>query len=711
MKKGVGTTIEAILEILIILFFLMILLALLSKTTEKNVKLNTASLEISKLSNTFYLLNRSLYTTWYVSTVQTLFTSSFEGMGCTDKYWYKTDPAKSFIGDRAARFPIIFPSVSTSPIIIETYVPNYAEDTRYERLSCNIDNAIASGDCTEVASGSTEKVKISGNYPEGEHEVFSCKVDKFTDNQCSDLVAGGIEVIINKKFIIASHTEQDPERKYTVLNPAVCAPNNGIASYLLNLSFSFYKNIERDVRANGINIHVGSKDLTAENTDIISGFSIAHGSVTGNVSHEIHMTAPTSSIDSSFEHKIRIETNISDMMQNAMEAVGFLMSMHDKMNKDDTLTDGNGNLVYKDELYDPRLLYVPASSDAEGNILFQGDDKQAYEDRIWDMLGDMPEKDNVDIDVDNNIFEFEAMPGGRGLFLHYNADITFLDKSLVSRRELLFEFQRNDASVLGWPWPTESRRITSCFGETRGSESGVRVHRGIDIGAGSSDDILVPGLGQDTIKVIRAVSGCLEGDESCGGGYGNLVELEHQGNGYVYRSMYTHLDTISVSEGDEFPLYESNKMVLGTMGNTGRSTGKHLHFEVSKDGTKLNPCDFMDCSESSTLECSVGEGGVLTEEVHDSGYYFYDEQENRFFKIPMQLHIKTEDYLPAIDCATDNLYTYEKNIDIACSGGKLYTCGAANNIKGLGPEQKVGEDGRIENLLCRDLEFNLITEG
>src|SRR3989338_10779127 len=85
MKKGVGTTIEAILEILIILFFLMILLALLSKTTEKNVKLNTASLEISKLSNTFYLLNRSLYTTWYVSTVQTLFTSSFEGMECTDK--------------------------------------------------------------------------------------------------------------------------------------------------------------------------------------------------------------------------------------------------------------------------------------------------------------------------------------------------------------------------------------------------------------------------------------------------------------------------------------------------------------------------------------------------------------------------------------------------------------------------------------------------
>ena len=85
MKKGVGTTIEAILEILIILFFLMILLALLSKTTEKNVKLNTASLEISKLSNTFYLLNRSLYTTWYVSTVQTLFTSNFEFIVYTTK--------------------------------------------------------------------------------------------------------------------------------------------------------------------------------------------------------------------------------------------------------------------------------------------------------------------------------------------------------------------------------------------------------------------------------------------------------------------------------------------------------------------------------------------------------------------------------------------------------------------------------------------------
>ncbi len=697
MKKGVATTIETILGILIMLFFLMILLALLSKTSEKEIELNSGSLELSKLSNTFYLVNRSLYTTWYVSSVQSLFTAGFEGMGCD--YWYQTDPSRSYIGDRAARFPIIFPEVSQNPAVIETYMPNYAGETRYYRMQCTVDGIQTFGECTPAETGTTTKIEISAEYPEGEHQVFGCTVDKFRDSQCSDTVAQGIETVINKKFTIAAYSEHDQERKQTSSNPVVCAPNIDIASDFLNLTLASYKDIRRDARANGLNIHVGSRDDVPDNTDIISGFMIGDRNIAGSVRHEIFMDAPSSNIATSLNHNITIETNASDMLQNAREAVAFLMSVHDTPRRAETLLAG-GSLVYEDELYDLALVYIPV---VDANSITR-DTRQSYENKIWDAMGAMPVMDNLNIDVSSNAFELTSMPEGKGIFLYYDVEITFSDKSSKSQKELFSGFERNDGGILGWLWPTESRRITSCFGETRTSESGRSVHRGVDIGSNGNDEIIVSGLPGETIEVLRVSTGCIEGDGECGGGYGNFVELEHQGGGY--KSLYAHLDSVNVNEGDVF----NSGTSIGMMGNTGRSTGKHLHFEIIRDGTKLNPCDFIDCSESAAQSCSAGTDDTLTEEVYDSGYYFYNEGENEFVKLPMQLHIKAKDYLPAIDCTTDGLYAYEKIADMMCSGGKLYTCGAANNIEGLDTWQQTPEGGSIAGLLCQDSEFKIVQQ-
>ena len=129
--------------------------------------------------------------------------------------------------------------------------------------------------------------------------------------------------------------------------------------------------------------------------------------------------------------------------------------------------------------------------------------------------------------------------------------------------------------VLAWPVPGYG--INSTYGMRWG-----RMHYGVDMAAPRGTQVVAA----DDGFVSTVVNGCAEGNRSCGGGFGNHIVITHP-NGID--TLYAHLSGIHVSEGQRV----SRGQVIGAVGNTGRSTGPHLHFEVRKNGQRVNPTPYL----------------------------------------------------------------------------------------------------------------------
>lgn len=117
----------------------------------------------------------------------------------------------------------------------------------------------------------------------------------------------------------------------------------------------------------------------------------------------------------------------------------------------------------------------------------------------------------------------------------------------------------------------EATRISSDFGyRVHPIHGDVRHHDGIDIAAPKGSAITAPKAG-----VVAQV-------ENHEGGYGNFLVLDH-GDGT--RTLYAHAETIDVKVGEKVKMGDK----LATVGSTGDSTGAHLHFEVQRRKTPIDP--------------------------------------------------------------------------------------------------------------------------
>jgi len=97
-----------------------------------------------------------------------------------------------------------------------------------------------------------------------------------------------------------------------------------------------------------------------------------------------------------------------------------------------------------------------------------------------------------------------------------------------------------------------------------------QMHTGMDFTAAKGTEVYATGDG-----VVQIV-------ENKAWGYGKSIVINH---GYGYQTRYAHLSAVGVSEGQKV----KRGHLIGLVGSTGRSTGPHLHYEVVKNGVKVNP--------------------------------------------------------------------------------------------------------------------------
>ncbi len=122
--------------------------------------------------------------------------------------------------------------------------------------------------------------------------------------------------------------------------------------------------------------------------------------------------------------------------------------------------------------------------------------------------------------------------------------------------------------------PAPGRSISSTFGIRKDPLLGSpAMHSGMDFRAPTGSPARCAAAG----KVVKA---------EWNGGYGRMVEVDH-GGGFTTR--YAHLSQILVKEGQAVGVGE----IVGKIGSSGRSTGPHLHYEVRRNGSAIDPLRFL----------------------------------------------------------------------------------------------------------------------
>ncbi len=202
-----------------------------------------------------------------------------------------------------------------------------------------------------------------------------------------------------------------------------------------------------------------------------------------------------------------------------------------------------------------------------------------------------------------SVVKTEGRNGERSL----EYEVTYIDdeeteRKLVSdtvtrkavNREVLVGVKKSTASTGSYAWPLKSITITSSYGG-RYLNGEYNFHLGVDLRASSGTSVYA----SDGGKIVYA--GYM-------GSYGYLVKILHDNGDYTY---YAHLSKINVSVGSR--VYKGQS--IAKSGATGNVTGPHLHFEIRKNGSTVNPVSCLPSAKAVTLDDNIYPDSCFSETV------------------------------------------------------------------------------------------------
>ncbi len=144
--------------------------------------------------------------------------------------------------------------------------------------------------------------------------------------------------------------------------------------------------------------------------------------------------------------------------------------------------------------------------------------------------------------------------------------------------------KKSTASSGKYAWPLKSVTVTSPYGG-RTLNGSYDFHFGVDLRAASGTSVYAADGGKVTYAGYM-------------GSYGYLVKIQHDNGDYTY---YAHLSKISVSVGSR--VYKGQ--LIAKSGATGNVTGPHLHFEIRKSGSTVNPVNYLPSFKNVRVDYSA----------------------------------------------------------------------------------------------------------
>jgi len=235
------------------------------------------------------------------------------------------------------------------------------------------------------------------------------------------------------------------------------------------------------------------------------------------------------------------------------------------------ITNLNKKIIFKEEKITQSLYKTAVDLNVQANIIIEF--ARIYGFQV-DFQRDIRKNDNFqimyEIFEDDNGKVFET-----GNIIYANLKLSGINNSLYyfDKKGSEGHYDENGKSVEKalMKTPINGARLSSAFGMRKHPIDGYnKMHRGTDFAAPMGTPIMASGSG----VITRA--------KWCGGG-GNCIKIKHNS---TYETIYAHMKNFArgIKEG----LRVKQGQIIGYVGSTGKSTGPHLHYEVVKNGKKIN---------------------------------------------------------------------------------------------------------------------------